>query len=202
MTDNTASVEGAPYLYDRSVEAELKDLADRVRELRSAGRLTPDTLRHIRRAFRVKNIYHSNAIEGNRLTIGETRQVVELGLTITGQSLKDQAEAKNLAAALDLLEELASDAASPITEHSIRQLHAFVLRGIDDENAGGYRTVPVEISGSAFKPPGPEAVPPAMAELGKWLASAVVPGTDYATTKGLLVAAAAHTWFVTVHPFI
>lgn len=89
MTDNTASVEGAPYLYDRSVEAELEDLAGRVRDLRSAGRLTPDTLRHIRRAFRVKNIYHSNAIEGNRLTIGETRQVVELGLTITGQSLKD-----------------------------------------------------------------------------------------------------------------
>jgi Fic family protein len=107
MTDNTASVEGAPYLYDRSVEAELEALASRVRDLRSAGRLTPDTLRHIRRAFRVKNIYHSNAIEGNRLTIGETRQVVELGLTITGQSLKDQAEAKNLASALDFLEQLA-----------------------------------------------------------------------------------------------
>jgi Fic family protein len=41
-----------------------------------------------------------------------------------------------------------------------------------------------------------------MAELGKWLATAVIPGTDYATTKGLLVAAAAHTWFVTIHPFI
>lgn len=62
--------------------------------------------------------------------------------------------------------------------------------------------MPVEISGSAYKPPSPEAVPPAMAELGRWLATAVIPGTDYATTKGLRVAAAAHTWFVTIHPFI
>jgi Fic family protein len=81
MTDSNRSIEGAPYLYDGSVESNLEDLASRVRDLRSAGRLTPDALRHIRRAFRVKNIYHSNAIEGNRLTIGETRQVVELGLT-------------------------------------------------------------------------------------------------------------------------
>jgi len=56
------------------------------------------------------NIYNSNAIEGNRLSIGETRQIVELGLTLTGQSLKDQAEAKNLAVALDYLEDLAAHA--------------------------------------------------------------------------------------------
>src|SRR5258705_7136972 len=146
MTKTTGPITGTPYLLDGRTEAALEEVARRVRDLRSAGKLTPDALRHIRRAFRIKNIYHSNAIEGNRLTIGETRQVVELGLTITGQSLKDQAEAKNLAAALDLLEELASDASSPITEHSIRQLHTFVLRGIDDDNAGRYRTVPVEIS--------------------------------------------------------
>ncbi len=202
MTDTSRSIAGAPYLYDASIEFDLEGLSSRVRELRSAGRLTPDALRHIRRAFRVKNIYHSNAIEGNRLTIGETRQVVELGLTITGQSLKDQAEAKNLAAALDLLEELASDASSPITEHSIRQLHTFVLRGIDDDNAGRYRTVPVEISGSSYKPPGPDGIAPAMAEFSKWLANAAVPGPDYAAVKGLLVAAAAHSWFVTIHPFV
>ena len=105
MTGSSRSLEGAPYLYDAAIDSEVEPLASRVRELRSAGRLTSDALRHIRRAFRIKNIYHSNAIEGNRLTIGETRQVVELGLTITGQSLKDQAEAKNLAAALDLLED-------------------------------------------------------------------------------------------------
>ena len=139
MSADSTTLDGAPYLYEKAVDSEVESVAARVRDLRSAGRLTPDALRHIRRAFRVKNIYHSNAIEGNQLSIGETRQVVELGMTITGQSLKDQAEAKNLAAALDYLEQLAGDASRPLTESDIRQLHAFVLKGIDDDNAGGYR---------------------------------------------------------------
>src|SRR5258705_9179237 len=154
MTKTTGPITGTPYLLDGRTEAALEEVARRVRDLRSAGKLTPDALRHIRRAFRIKNIYHSNAIEGNRLTIGETRQVVELGLTITGQSLKDQAEAKNLGAALDFLEVLATENTQAITEADVRQIHGFVLRGIDDSNAGSYRQVPVEISGSSYKPPG------------------------------------------------
>ena len=42
-----------------------------------------------------------------------------------------------------------------------------------------------------------------MAALGNWLAEASVPSEDaFAGVPGLLAAAAAHTWFVTVHPFI
>lgn len=198
----SVTVNGAPYLFDQSISGHLEEVAARVKELRSAGRLTPDALRHIRRSFRLKSIYHSNAIEGNRLSIGETRQVVELGMTLTGQSLKDQAEAKNLGAALDFLEELASDNTSPLTEHAIRQVHSFVLRGIDDDNAGRYRTVQVEISGSAYHPTAPESVPASMAEFGSWLASVSVVGNDFATSRGLIIAAAAHAWFVMIHPFI
>jgi len=192
----------APYQFDATVAAHLDEIAARVKELRAAGRLSPDALRHIRRAFRIKNIYHSNAIEGNRLSIGETRQVVELGMTLTGQSLKDQAEAKNLAAALDFLEDLASDNAAPLTAHAVRELHSFVLRGIDDANAGRYRSVQVEISGSSYHPPGPESVPSQMEEFGTWLAGASVVGVEFASSRGLVTAAAAHAWFVTIHPFV
>lgn len=54
-----------------------------------AGTLSPEVLYRIREHFRIKSIYHSNAIEGNVLAVGETRQVVEHGLTITGKPLKD-----------------------------------------------------------------------------------------------------------------
>lgn len=202
MSDNMLTVPGTPYLLDGRAQETLDEVAARVKALRSAGRLTPDALRHIRRAFRVKNIYHSNAIEGNRLSIGETRQVVELGLTLTGQSLKDQAEAKNLAVALDYLEDLAGQAENPITEADVRQLHAFVLRGIDDDNAGKYRQVAVTISGSSYKPAGPESVPVEMETFGRWLAPASVPGPAFASSLGLVVAAAAHSWFVMIHPFV
>ena len=108
-------IDGTPYVYDESTSSDFSELAGRVKTMRAQGSLSPDVLYRIRKHFKIKNIYHSNAIEGNLLAVGETRQVVELGLTITGKSLKDQAEARNLSHALDFLEKLAENADRPIT---------------------------------------------------------------------------------------
>ena len=194
-------IDGTAYVYDDTRLPDLEKLADRVRNMREQGRLSREVLYRIRKHFRIKNIYHSNAIEGNALAVGETREVVEHGLTITGKPLKDQAEARNLSHALDFLEELASSS-TPITEHDLRQLHALVLHEITEE-AGAYRSSAVSISGSDYSPPGPESVPAQMEDFGRWLSDVSVAGdTAFAGVSGLLVAAAAHTWFVTVHPFI
>lgn len=195
-------IEGTDYACEETRIPDLEALAARVRKMRVDGKLSKEVLYRIRQYFRIKNVYHSNAIEGNELAVGETREVVEHGLTITGKPLKDQAEARNLSEALDFLEELAGNAETPLTENDIRQLHAFVLHGISDE-AGAYRTVPVAISGSDYSPPGPVSVPAQMAEFGRWLASVSVPCEDaFVGVKGLFAAAVAHTWFVTIHPFI
>jgi len=201
-SNQTMEIEATPYSYESSQSEDIQIIAQRVRELRQGGKLTPDVLGNIRRYFRIKNTYHSNAIEGNVLTVGETRQVVEHGLTITGKPLKDQAEAKNLSEALDFLETLAGDPSVPILETDIRQLHYLVLKKIDDENAGMYRTIQVEISGSKYRPPAPESVAGQMQELGVWLAQASVAANKLGATEGLLVAAAAHTWLVYIHPFV
>ena len=168
MAMTYAEIEGTPYAYDDSRLEDFDILAERVRAMRAQGSLSPDVLYRIRRHFRIKNIYHSNAIEGNVLAVGETRQVVELGLTITGKPLKDQAEARNLSHALDFFEDLAGDATIPITEADIRQLHTLVLSGLNDE-AGSYRSVPVTISGSDYAPPSPESVRSQMGDFGRWL---------------------------------
>ena len=199
---NEIEIPGTPYVYSRSQQTVLDELAKRVSDLRAAGSLTPGVLYKIRKYFRIKNIYHSNAIEGNTLALGETRQVVEMGMTLTGKSLKDQAEAKNLGQATDYLEDLVSNPTQPIMERDIREIHHLVLKGVDDADAGRYRTVPVEISGSDFPPPGPESIPAKMREVGSWLAEATVPGERFASAYGILAGAAAHTWFVHVHPFI
>jgi Fic family protein len=196
------SVQGTAYEISDELIHQTRKLADRVQTMRSGGSLTPEVLGKLRKYFRIKNIYHSNAIEGNKLDIGETRMVVEQGLTISGLPLKDQAEAKNLSAALDFLEELSTNAETPITENDIRQIHYLVLTGINQDNAGKYRSIPVEISGSAFKPPSPEHVLSEMSDFGKWLSEASRPGSLFAQDEAILVASAAHTWFVTIHPFI
>ena len=53
--------------------------------MRTVGALTPEVLSRLRKFFRIRNIYHSNVIEGNTLDVGETRLVVEQGLTLTGK---------------------------------------------------------------------------------------------------------------------
>jgi len=115
------NIEGTPYEVEPAVLDRTRELSNRVADLRQSGALSPDVLGRLRRFFKIKNIYHSNAIEGNVLDVGETRLVVEQGLTITGKPLKDQAEAKNLSEAIDFLEELARDATRPISGTDIRQ---------------------------------------------------------------------------------
>jgi fido (protein-threonine AMPylation protein) len=107
-----------------------------------------------------------------------------------------------LSDALDFLEDLATAPTRPISESDVRQLHFLVLKGIDDGNAGVYRTVPVEISGSQFKPPGPESIAFEMGRFGEWLQQASVPGQIFSPDDALLAAGVAHTWFVTLHPFV
>ena len=195
-------IENTAYSYDESRYEYFHKLSDRVKKMRVEGRLSPDVLHRIRKYFRIKNIYHSNAIEGNVLGVGETRQVVELGLTITGKPLKDQAEARNLSHAIDFLEDLAGQAHNPIVENDIRQIHFLVLDGMGDA-AGAYRSVPVRISGSQLDPSPPESVGAHMRDFGLWLANVSPPGdASFASVAGLISAAVAHTWFVTIHPFI
>ena len=190
------------YCFEEGQQEQIGEIVERVRSFRTSGALSSDVLYRIRRFFRIKNIYNSNAIEGNVLDHGETRQVVEYGLTLTGKPLKDQAEARNLSHALDYLEKLAASPEQPITESDVRTLHGLVLKGIDDSNAGKYRNVQVEISGSEFKPPGPESVTEKMAEFGKWLKKASIESPQEPSVEGLLNAAVAHTWFVYIHPFV
>lgn len=195
-------INGTPYDVEASLLVRIMKIGQRVSSMRATGSLTPEVLNTIRKYFRIKNIYHSNAIEGNSLNVGETRTVVELGLTITGKPLKDQAEAKNLSAALDFLEELAANPSRPITESDVRQIHLLVLKGINDNDAGRYRSVNVEIGGSQFKPPAPESVAWEMEQFGQWLQKASVPGELFEPAEAILAASAAHAWFVTIHPFI
>ena len=188
---------GTPFEYDDGLKPLLSDVAQRVVDMRKVGRLSPETLRHLFEFFRIKNIYHSNAIEGNQLDQGETRLVVEQGLTITGKSLRDQAEARSLAQALSYLEDLAQ-IDRPVVQADIRQIHRLILTGVDDREAGNYRSVEVKISGSEYAPPRPEEILRQMTDFSDWLRVSTETVDD---RNAIPIACAAHAWFVQIHPF-
>ena len=144
--------------------------------------------------FRVELTYNSNAIEGNTLTRRETAIVIEKGLTVGGKSLKEHLEATNHSQALYYLNELLKKS-SPFNGKDILSIHSLILKGIDDENAGHYRSVPVRISGSAVITPNPRKVPDLMEEFEIWLASGHL-------LHPVTFAAEAHYRLVTIHPFV
>lgn len=156
--------------------------------------LPPETVRTIREAIRLEWTYHSNALEGNTLTLRETQVVLE-GLTIGGgKTLREHLEVINHAAALSLLEDLVARR-EPLTLFVARQLHALILRGIDDANAGRERQVAVAISGSQHVPPPPSEVPPMLSDLFAWYQQ------EAQQLHPVLRAARFHHRFVYIHPF-
>jgi Fic family protein len=159
--------------------------------------LSPEQVRGLATVFEAEEteyIHESNAIEGNTLTLAETEVVIRRGLTVAGKPLKDHLEAKNHLEAFHLLQRLVAQQ-TPLDEAVLLQLHAVILRGIEDEWAGRYRNVGVRISGSRHVPPNPLKLPSLMEELFAWYPS-------QSTTHPVEVAADLHLRLAQIHPFI
>jgi Fic family protein len=152
-------------------------------------------VRRLQEQLTVEWIYNSNAIEGNTLTLRETKLILETGLTIGGKSLREHFEVLNHKEAIDYVESLVKGLA-PVTPFEVRQIHGLVLTRIDDEEAGQYRRVQVYIAGADHRPPEAWQVPQLMADWGDWLNG---PAQDL---HPVVRAALAHHRLVAVHPFV
>jgi len=167
---------------------QLKSRLDALRPLPEA------VVRNLHEDLVVRWTYHSNAIEGNTLTLKETKVVLE-GVTIGGRSMREHLEAINHREAIRFLESLVTDG-GPLREADIRNLHALILRGIDDSNAGIYRNINVRISGARHLPPDFLHLPELMAEFTRWCDG------EATTLHPVERAARIHSDFVKIHPFV
>lgn len=158
--------------------------------------LPVEALQKIEEAFAIEYTYESNRIEGNTLTLQETELVVNKGVTISGKSMREHLEAINHAEAIDYIKDFAKSGIE-ISERTIKEIHALVLHGINRENAGAYRTVPVMISGSRHLPPQPYLI-------GKQMEDFILKFQEMEAQKvhPVLIAAYLHDELVRIHPFI
>ncbi len=168
---------------------------DKKKELLDQHRpLSKHTLKSLRENMLLEWTYNSNAIEGNTLTLSETKVVLE-GITIGGKTMREHLEVINHKEAILFLEETAPKK-EPLSEWYIRNLHRLILKSIDDENAGVYRSENVIISGAKHRPPEhfliKERMERMMAEYnGQWQ-----------KLHSIERAALLHGEFVKIHPFI
>ena len=151
------------------------------------------SIKNIDEDFQIKYIYNSNAIEGNTLTLKETKVVLE-GITIGGKTLREHFEVINHAEAVLYIENMVKNKEA-LSEYTIKSINNLILKNIDNDNAGRYRTQNVIISGAEYIPPNHILVKEKMEEFISWYQKCE-------NMHPVLNTAKVHVDFVGIHPFI
>lgn len=145
----------------------------------------------LQKSYDVDLTYTSNAIEGNTLTLRETAEVIEHGITVGGKSLRDHLEAVDHYNAVLWMREQAAGT-TPLNETTVCELHRRIVFRSQPEIGGIYSTLPRRIAGSPVIFPNPMKIPELMKDYGAWLGNAEpTPATSFD----------AHYRLVAIHPF-
>ena len=169
---------------------EYKKMIDNLRPL------TKEEIKELDNYYRIGLTYSSNALEGNTLTISETKVIIEDGLTVGGKSIKDCYEATGHAKAYDFMLNVARGEDIIFSEDIILNLHKLFYNLLDTENAGKYRTYQVFITGTEYIPPEAKDVPQLMSEFVSELEF------KKESMHPVLLSAFAHRRLVDIHPFV
>ncbi|MGB5978573.1 MAG: hypothetical protein WBG62_14265, partial [Cyclobacteriaceae bacterium] len=105
----------------------LKGELDALRPLEAAAE------RRIMQKFRMDWNYHSNNLEGNSLTYGETKALLLFHVTAQGKPLKDHFEITGHNEAINWVMSVVEE--RPLTENFIRELHKLLLKDSYESDA-------------------------------------------------------------------
>lgn len=165
---------------------EKRDLLSEVDPFGSAMR------RAIKEAY-ILHIYHSVGIEGNSMTLAETRSVLETHMAVNGRSVEEHNEILGMDSAMKYIN--ASLVKTDfITLNDILEIHKRVLGHVDPIEGGMFRRTQVYVGNHI--PPKPEKLNVLMQELMEWLNSEYT-----AHLHPVKQAAIAHYKLVHIHPF-
>lgn len=182
-------------------------------ELDALRPLAPEQEQRVLQKFRLDWNYHSNAIEGNSLTLGETRSLLLHGLTAEGKPLRDHLDIKGHNKAVYALEDFVRSE-YPLIEQFIREMHQLLLGEAYHTPAqtsdgqptrklivpGRYKTSPNNVltaTGEMFYFASVEETPGRMTDLVEWYRTE----EDAPTLHPVALAAEFHYRFVRIHPF-
>jgi Fic family protein len=143
------------------------------------------------KSFEIEYAHNSTAIEGNTLSLIETKVVLEDNISIGGKQLREIYEVVNHKKAFDFIKNLISQN-EPLSEKTVKDIHAILMQNIFI--GGIYRNVPVRITGARHKPP----LPNEMFVQIKNFFNTLPFKTDL---NPIELAAYSHAEFVKIHPF-
>ena len=191
----------------------LADVTDTKKRLDALRPLSDEVEGRVMQKLRLEWTYHSNAIEGNKWTFGETYSFLMYGLTAKGKPLKDHLDVRGHNEAIKFLESIVKEDAD-LTEVDIRNLHTMILvepyyndaQTPDGQTTqklihlGEYKQQPNHVktpTGEMHYFASPEDVPIKMNELVSWYNTA----RHNPQIHPSVLAAFVHHRFVAIHPF-
>ena len=192
---------------------QFQNLDARLAEWKSQQPLKPDDEKRLWRKLLLDWNYHSNRIEGNTLTYGETELLLIHGTASGDHELRHYNEMQAHDVAIRHLRQMAKED-RPISEGDIRDLNRILLKepfwkeAITQDGKptrkeiipGEYKTVPNNVrtaGGDIFPFADPVDVPLRIGDLVTWLRSAMEKGELHP----LEIASKLHHDFVLIHPF-
>jgi Fic family protein len=167
----------------------------------------------IMQKFRLDWNYHSNHLEGNSLTYGETKALILFGVTAQGKPLQDHFEITGHNEAINwVIDVVKGD--YPLNENFIRELHTLLLKAPYEVeaitpdgqptkkriNVGSYKTSPNHVqtkTGEIFYFATPEETPSKMTDLINWYREK----SEQKEVNPIFIAAEFHYKFIRIHPF-
>ncbi|XP_046645877.1 protein adenylyltransferase Fic-like [Daphnia pulicaria] len=158
---------------------------------------TPDSssgLRRIKKEAYFQYIYHTLGIEGNTMSLAQTRTIVETRMAVGGKSIMEHNEVLGLDAALKYINSTLVHRIGAITFEDILEIHRRVLGFVDLFEGGRLRSTQVFVGNHI--PPGPSEVQLLMKDFVRWLNSA-----ESLSQHPIRFAALAHYKLVYIHPF-
>lgn len=175
--------------------------------------ISPEQEAKIMQKFRLDWNYHSNHLEGNSLTFGETKMLIMFGTTAGGKPLKDSIEITGHNEAINLVIDIIKQN-RPLTENFTRELHSLILKEpyridtITTEGnptkklieVGKYKTTPNHVktkTGEIFHFAKPEETPAKMADLMAWYQKEITKEN----LNPIILATKFHYDFIRIHPF-
>jgi Fic family protein len=185
----------SPPVLSGEISSDLTDLDSLKLQWNKVRPLSSIQLNKLQQYFHTMYTHDSNQIEGNTLTFQETHLVVNEGLTISGKSMREHLEAINHQEAIDYLIDLVHHK-EEFSKRVLLELHHLILKSIDSQHAGVYRSVPVKISGSRHEPPQPYLIDKLMEDYFIYYEN------QKKVMHPVILAAEMHERLASIHPFI
>lgn len=156
------------------------------------SKISSVTLSSYEKDFELRFTHNSTAIEGNTLTLMETKLVLEDGVSVGGKELREIYEVINHKKAYAYVKKCIKNN-KPLTENIVKDLHAILTENII--TGGIYRNQEVRISGAGF-------TPPAGNEMYIQIKNFYENLKCQTNLNAIELAAWTHAEFVRIHPFI